>query len=50
LSAGRSITSQRWLPERSMRTSPTVVRLVGSACVLACPMKLLAVMTEPGTV
>jgi hypothetical protein len=32
-SAGRLTTSQRWLPARSMRTSPTVVAAVGTLVV-----------------
>ena len=48
-SAGRLITSQRWLPDRSIRTSPKVDAAVGTEGA-ACPTwKLLAVTGPPGT-
>ena len=45
------MTSQRWLPARSMRTSPTLEAAVGTwpALLAWSALKVLAVTVTPGT-
>jgi len=46
-SAGRLTTSQRWLPARSMRTSPMVLAAVGTPGAAWPTWKPLAVTVPP---